>query len=204
MTNTAADRKGLFATILGGLIVVLPIALSLFAILKLLDFVRGLLAPVSQLLPDDVRFQTVIALLLVIIVCFLVGLLAQSSWGARLIGGVERVCAYVPGYRTLRSFIHSLFGSPMAEGWTPALIRTDETEQPGFVIERHEDGRFTVFVPGAPTPMSGDVHVIEGWRVKMVSVNTPEILRVLTRFGAGAERVKRTAGPPQGSPPPDA
>jgi uncharacterized membrane protein len=189
------------STIVRGLLVVLPIWLSAFVVLKVLDFLRSLLKPVASLLPDNAQFQNLVALVLVVVLCFAIGLMSRSDWGGRVIGWAERSFLLLPGYRSLRTFIHSLLGSPVAEGWTPALIRTDETEQPGFVIERHDDGRFTVFVPGAPTPMSGDVHVIDGWRVKMVSAGTPEILRVLARFGAGAERVKQSASAPQGTPP---
>ena len=202
--SNAADvhRSGFFSTmIVRGLLVILPIWLTGYVLLKVLHFIVGLLEPVRDLLPKDTNFQNLIALLLVVVFCFLIGLVKSAPWGAPLISGIERLIAYLPGYRSLRSLIHSLFGSPAAEGWAPALIRTDETEQPGFVIERHEDGRFTVFVPGAPTPMSGDVHVIDGWRVKMLSAGTPEVLRVMTRFGDGAEHVKKTAGPPQGTPP---
>ncbi len=207
MTTPNPTRKShsnfISSTIVGGLLVVLPIALSLFVVLKLIDFVREILKPLASMLPADANFQSLIALLLVIVFCFLIGLLARSTWGATLIGWGEKMLSVVPGYRSLRTIIHSVFGSPIAEGWAPALILTDETEQPGFVIERHDDGKFTVFVPGAPTPMSGDVHVIDGWRVKLVEASTPEILRVLTRFGVGGERVKQAARPPEGTPPGD-
>jgi hypothetical protein len=45
-----------------------------------------------------------------------------------------------------------------------------EIEIPAFIIEELEDGRFTVFVPSAPTPLSEAIYIFPADRVHPIAV----------------------------------
>jgi len=62
-------------TLIGGLLVVLPIYLSVLLLAKTLGGLLSLLAPVTAAIPADARFRQVIAILIVLAVCLVVGLL---------------------------------------------------------------------------------------------------------------------------------
>ena len=44
--------------------------------------------------------------------------------------------------------------------WKPAFVEIEDALVPSFIIEEHDDGRFTVFVPSVPTPFAGAVYVL--------------------------------------------
>ena len=48
--------------------------------------------------------------------------------------------------------------------WKPALAEIAGALVPAFIIEVFQDGRFTVFVPAAPTPFSGSVYILPAER----------------------------------------
>jgi uncharacterized membrane protein len=176
--------------------VILPIALAISVLIKFLEFVRGVVAPIAHLLPPQIRLDNLAALVLLLVASFAVGLFVSTSWGSRLVSWFEEsIMSLIPGYRTMRMIIHSFLGRTDVSGWQPALIRLDETEQPGFVVERHADGQFTVFVPGAPVPTSGDVHIVDPERVRLVSARAGGVVRCLSRLGSGVEDFKRTVLP---------
>lgn len=41
---------------------------------------------------------------------------------------------------------------------------------PAFIIEKHADGQFTVFVSSSPTPMAGTSYILQPERVHLVDV----------------------------------
>ena len=60
---------------------------------------------------------------------------------------------------------------------------------PAFVIEEFEDGRFTVFVPSAPTPLSGSLYILTADRVHPVDVPFTHAVKALSRWGAGSKEL---------------
>jgi uncharacterized membrane protein len=62
----------------------------------------------------------------------------------------------------------------------------------GFVVERHDDGAFTVFIPSVPTPAAGAVFIVPKERVHLVDVSFAKAASVVSKWSAG-ERDLRTA-----------
>jgi uncharacterized membrane protein len=74
---------------------------------------------------------------------------------------------------------------------------------PGFIIEEHDDGRLTVFVPSVPTPLAGAVYVLDRSRVHVVDVPFTQALQTFSQWGAGSkELVAAMKQPPAAHPPP--
>ena len=66
---------------------------------------------------------------------------------------IERVVfERLPGYGLIRSLTQRLSGQGDETAWKPALV---EIEEAGFIIEEHEDGQYTVFVPSVPRRSRG-------------------------------------------------
>jgi hypothetical protein len=92
-----------------------------------------------------------------------------------------------PGLLRDRSLTQQIAGESRGSTWKPALFQTDEGLLPAFIIEEHEDGRYTVFVPSIPTPFAGAVYVAEAHKVHPVDVPFPDALRTVSRWGSGAK-----------------
>lgn len=171
-----------------GLLVVVPIYLAVLLLLKGMKSVVGLVKPVAALLPESVPAESLLSLLLVLVLCFLVGVAVRTRAGQVAREQLETTFfERIPGYAVIRSLTQQLAGKSVESAWKPALVEIEEALVPGFVIEEHADGRFTVFVPSIPTPLAGAVYVLERSRVHPVDVQFTDALRVVSRWGSGAK-----------------
>jgi uncharacterized membrane protein len=174
-------------TVLGGALVVLPAWLTVLLLLKALMQLQVIVKPVGAVLPEGVVHPRVMAVLALLAICFAVGALVRTAIGRQVGRAVERtVLERLPGYTTLRSVAEQLGDMENARGFKPALVEIEEALAPAFIVEEHADGRFTVFLPSAPTPAAGTILIIDGARVHPVDVPLPTAFKVVTKWGTGA------------------
>jgi len=174
--------------ILSGVIVVVPIYLAVLLLLKAVGTVATLVRPFSMLLPEWFPAEKVLSLLLVILLCFLIGVAVRTESGRRLRERIERsFFDRIPGYALFRSLTQQLAGDTAEKVWKPALVEIEEALVPGFIIEEFEDGRYTVFVPSVPTPLAGSIYILDRKRVHPLDVPFTQALHVVSRWGLGAK-----------------
>jgi uncharacterized membrane protein len=153
-------------TLLGGVIVVLPAWLAVLLVLKVLGHLEIFVKPVSSHLPHNIAHPRVIAILLLVALCFLVGAAIQTAIGQKAEHAAERaVLEKIPGYTTLRSLASRLSDHAETASFQPALVEMEEALVPAFIVEQHSGNRCTVFIPSVPTPMAGSVYIIDNCRV---------------------------------------
>jgi len=173
-----------------GLLIVVPVYLSLLLLLKAMGSIAGLVRPIAALLPDWFPAENVLALLAVLIVCFVVGAAVVTPSGRRLREKMERsLFDRIPGYSLLRSLTQQVAGKSDETAWQPALVEIEEALVPAFIIEEHEDGRFTVFVPSVPTPLAGAVYVLSRERVHPLDVPFTQAIKSVSRWGQGSKEL---------------
>jgi uncharacterized membrane protein len=177
-------------TVVGGLLVILPIYLSVVLLAKAFSGILALFSPVTARLPAGFSHREAAALFLVIILCFLAGLVVRTGWGLRAKQAADRyLLDKIPGYTLLRGFTGRIVGQEEGKTFAVALAEIEEALVPAFVIEEHEDGRYTVLVPSVPTPMAGAVYILPRERVHLVDVPFPDALKVISRWGAGSREL---------------
>jgi len=178
-------------TLIGGLVIVLPVSLGILLLEQMIQSATTFALPFAQLMPfvhDSLathsRIAGVVALL---VVSFLSGLLARTQWAARAGAAVERtVLNRMPLYPLLRRLAQRFTGENERNELVPALLET----VPGadllvFVIERHSDCRATVLVPTAPSVVVGQIMIVDGARLRILDATMPQILRSVARWGTG-------------------
>jgi uncharacterized membrane protein len=171
-----------------GLLVVVPIYLAILLVLKGMQSVAKLVRPFTQLLPEWFPAEQFLSLLLVLVICFLIGLAVHTRIGQRSRARLERsVFQKIPGYALFRSLTQQVAGESRQETWKPALAEIEDALVPAFIIEVLPDGRYTIFVPSIPTPFAGTVYVLEPARVHPLDVPFTEALKVVSRWGSGAK-----------------
>ena len=174
-------------TVLGGALVVLPVWLTVLLLLKAVMQLQIFVKPVSTALPEGVGHPRVMAVLALLALCFAVGALVRTAIGRQVRRAVERsVLERLPGYTTLRNVAEQLGDMENARGFKPALVEIEEALAPAFIIEEHPDGRYTIFVPSAPTPAAGTIYIMDRARVHPIDVPLPTVLKCITRWGTGA------------------
>ena len=146
-------REFIASTVVGGLFIVVPAYLAILLLLKGMKSVGSLVRPIAALVPDWLPAENLLSLLLVLGVCFLVGVAVRTPAGRAVRERIERVFFdRLPGYGLLRSLTQRLAGDGDERTWQPALVELEDALVPAFIIEELDDSRFTVFVPSVPTP----------------------------------------------------
>lgn len=181
-------------TLVGGLLVILPVVLIAILIKHGVAAIHPLLDPVISRLPSGMPFPRVVALaiesLVVILGCFVIGLAFSTPMGSRVTGIVEsRVFSKFPGYVLLRSLTRGAMGEEEDIHFKVALTEMEGGLVPSFIIEEHPDGRFTVFVPAAPTPTLGAIYIFPRELVHIVDVPFSQAVRCITKLGVGSNRL---------------
>jgi len=181
-------REFLANTLVGGLLIVLPIYLAVLVLLKGMRSVAALVRPLTVLLPEWLPAERLLSLGLVLGACFLIGIAVRTRAGRILRERMERsLFEKIPGYALFRSLSEQLAGQGRESTWKPALVEIEEALVPAFIIEELEDGRFTVFVPSVPTPLAGAVYILVRERVHALDVPFTQAISSISRWGSGSK-----------------
>src|SRR4029453_19287715 len=131
-----------------------------------------------------------LSLLLVLIVCFLVGVAVRTPTGRAIRERIEKTLfERLPGYALLRSLTQRLAGQGEENVWKPALGEKEDALVPAFIIEELEDGRFTIFVPSVPTPFAGAVYILSPERVHPLDIPFTQAVQSVSRWGSGSKEL---------------
>jgi uncharacterized membrane protein len=178
------------SSLVAGLLIVVPVYLSILLLLKAMQSVARLVQPIAKLLPKEFPAEQVLSLLLVLTLCFLVGVLVRTPRGQAARSRMEKTLfERIPGYALFHSLTEQVAGSAGEQVWKPALAEIEEALVPAFIIETFDDGRFTVFVPSAPTPITGTIYILTPERVHPVDVPFTHAVRSLARWGSGSKEL---------------
>jgi uncharacterized membrane protein len=189
-------------TLLGGVIVILPTMILVFAFKWLFGIVGNGIQPLTDLVVHTIdlpqRYEQLIATLLVISVivlgCFLVGLFVRTRMGHMIYTGIEgSVLSKAPGYKMVKETVNQFLGKKESPFSSVALVRIfeNETKVTAFITDKHEDGTVTVFVPTGPNPTSGFIYHINEQYVHPVDVSVEDAMRSVISCGAGSEKLIR-------------
>jgi uncharacterized membrane protein len=180
--------KVLTAALLSGALLVIPLYLAVLLLLKAAGSVLGLVKPVAALLPAWLPAETLLAILLVLALCLLVGLLLQTPPGRAARERIERgLFQRIPGYGLFRSLTQRMAGESQDSVWRPALVEIEDALVPAFIIEEFGDGLFTIFVPSVPTPLAGAIYILERARVHPVDVPFSQAVKTISNWGVGSK-----------------
>jgi uncharacterized membrane protein len=183
-------------TLIGGVLVILPIYVILLLLLKTVAGVAALVSPVTAQFPAALQFREVIAVLILIFVCFVAGLLLRTGPGLRTKNALElNLLDRIPGYELIRGLAARAAGKKEGEAFAVALAEFDNALVPAFVIETHDDGAFTVFVPSVPTPVAGAIYILPKERVHFVDIPLSKALTVISKWGAGTRDLVKAMPP---------
>ncbi|HEY8017375.1 MAG TPA: hypothetical protein VIE35_16160, partial [Dongiaceae bacterium] len=90
-------------TLIGGVLIVLPIYVTLLLLAKAAKGLLALLSPITAAIPASVESREIVAVLVLAAVCFVAGAIARTHLGLRAKKAFERaVLERLPGYALLR------------------------------------------------------------------------------------------------------
>lgn len=181
-------RDFMVSALIAGVLVVVPIYLTILLLLKAMQTVGGVVRPLAALLPAWLPADRLLSLLLVLIVCMAVGAALRTHAGQVALDRVQKsLFDRLPGYAIVRSLTQQLAGQREERTWKPALAEIEEALVPAFIIEELPDGSRTVFVPSSPTPLAGTVYILTPDRVHPVDVPFTQAVMAIARWGYGSK-----------------
>src|SRR5678815_5012534 len=101
-------REFLANTLVGGLLIVLPIYLAVLVLLKGMRSMAALVRPLSVLLPEWLPAEGLLSLGLVLVACFLIGIAVRTRVGRIRRERMEKSLEKLPGYALFRSLTQQL------------------------------------------------------------------------------------------------
>jgi uncharacterized membrane protein len=191
-------KSFLKATLVGGLMFLVPVALLAVVLRHALKFAGRIAEPLAAVLPvshvGGVAVATLIAIAILLVIAFLAGLLSRTGPGRRVTHWFEEsILGGMPQYRMVKSLAEGLTQLETSTGMQPVLMRGDEGWMLGYQMEELPDGWRVVFLPASPTPMSGNVMYVEASRVQSLDLSMREAMQLVKRLGIGsAEKLQGT------------
>jgi len=170
-------------TLIGGAFIILPLALIAILLQQAINVAHKALKPIASQFSDSLLFPYVIAAALVIVVCFAAGLTLKTAIGRRFGGFLERrLYERLPGYKLMKAVAGGSFGEQKRQV-QPAFVEMNEGLVPALIMERHGDGRATVFVPVCPTPTVGLLYIFPDSKLHPVDVSIPKFAGCFSAWG---------------------
>ena len=181
-------------SLLGGLAVILPVTITILFFKWLFNFVIQIIQPLTQLVAARSNFQELaagaIVLGIILSSCFLVGAIVKTKLGKFFRGHFENVLSkFVPGYGMIKSTVVQIFDRKKYPFSSVALVQAfeNDTLMTGFVIDKHPDDIYTVFVPCGPNPTTGYIFHLQQQYVHPVTVPVENALRSVISCGVGSK-----------------
>ena len=186
------------ATIIG-ILFLLPLAI----VLMILGYALGLAAKLAKPISDQLDLQqlgdlagigivTILSALLLVLVAFAAGMAARTYLGGRITRWFEgSLLGRLPQYQMVKSMAEGLAQLEKTTGIRPALISIEGGWQIGYLLEPLENDWLSVFLPQAPTPMSGNIMYFPAHRVRPLDMTMVEAMSIIKRIGVGSGEALR-------------
>ena len=181
-------------TVVGGLVVLVPVAICAYLIGAVVKTVLTVSAEIGKLLHiqsfGGIVAVELVAVLVIVAVCFVFGLLVQTT-GGRAIGNwfEKRLFNLVPGYQMIKKIARQFSGGSEETLGRPVVVNLGDSRQIGFLVEECPSGEVAVFIPLAPALSLGSVHIIPAEHAERLNATLSQVADCITKVGFGSARV---------------
>ena len=183
------------ATLIGGLVALVPVALLVFLVTSVVPVVIEVAAVLERFLPFGAFWNLLIATvgsaLILLAICFFTGLALLTGPGdalrRKVNGLLERI---IPLYGAARRLAERMTGTD-GDDFLPVTVDLSGAGalSLGFLIENVPGDRCAVFIPMAPMPAMGNVVIVDRARVERIHAPMPEAFGVISEWGVGSGKL---------------
>jgi uncharacterized membrane protein len=180
-------------TLIGGASFLLPVAIIVFVLSYALRLVRRIAEPISHSLHLDhlvgagVGTVTILSVAVLVLISFAGGVIARTAAGRRITRWSESsFLGRFPHYQVIKSMAEGLAHIENTSGLKPALVNIEGGWQIGYLIEQFDKDWSVVFLPQAPSPMSGNVMYMPADRVRSLDITMVQAMSIVKAIGVGS------------------
>ncbi len=187
------ETKSVFRTnIIYGVLVLVPLAVIVLLLAEIVEILEKIAEPLDLQSTISVVGAIIIALLLVLSICFIVGALVRTRIGSRSMDRFERTLLQkIPGYQIISNALKGFAEKKTAYRAALVSLYGPGTGVLGFIMEENDNGSLTVFVPSVPTLTVGSLHVVDKDRITLLEAGSMEVGDCISQWGMGSQRILR-------------
>jgi len=196
MKHTSTHAMSMVGTVIYGLFIIVPLGIVFLLLVKLTEILEKVAAPLGL----ESAFGTVVALIIAITVALAVVLL--FAW---IVGSiVRRVISYekfegavlkqIPGYQIIAKIARGFSGGEAAYPRVMIELHGPGVSVFGFVMEEHDNGLLTVFVPSTPVLTVGNLYMVEPERITQLTAGASEVADCISQWGMGSKKIVADSG----------
>lgn len=176
---------------IGGIVFLLPLVVIgalLGQAAQIVIMVAGIIGeciPVET--PGGIALLLLVAIGILLLLCFGAGLLARRSLGRTIHEQFEKYLLLLfPRYSIFKDQLAGTLGGVDAQSRMSAvLVRLQDIRRVGFLMERTNDQSAIVYLPGAPDPWSGQVICVDEDQLEAMETDFGETVATFERLGRG-------------------
>ena len=181
-------------TLIGGVLFLTPLVMVVVIVGKAFHIMRSIAAQFQGLAPIEALagypLVDIMAVVILVLSCFLAGLAARSRWGQKIYGKLDSaLLQIIPGYAWIKGMTDSISDDEAEMALKPVLARFDDQCQIGLEVERTTTGWVAVYLPGAPNPHSGTVGYFSADRVEAIDADFKGLVRSFKLLGRGSTAI---------------
>ena len=185
-------------TLIGGLVVIVPLAIAFAVLAQIFVVINGLNAKLAGMFPYELLNKPIVLAILgvigVALICFITGLILLTGIGERLLMGLNNALAKkIPMYGLVRTITTRFTG--MKDGdFAPVEIDLygSATRSLGFLIEKLPDARVTVYIPSVPALTVGQIFIVPAANVTELKVPPTMLVNAVTQWGVESKKLYAT------------
>lgn len=146
------------ATVIGGIFFLIPVAIMVFVVGKLVGMLKAIAGSVAPFLPVEsvvgMVFLNIAAISVLLALCFVAGLAAQNTMGKKVGFSLESLLlTTLPGFSFVKEFADNMRKSDeLAESFIPILLQLDATPRLRSKSSAKRRGKWWSISPVRPTP----------------------------------------------------
>lgn len=128
---------------------------------------------------------------------FFAGLIAPTRIGSAITSWVENsFLGALPQYQMVKSVSEGFAKVEQAgNSLSPVLVASDGGWELGYLVERMSNGWVVVFLPQAPTPMSGSIKYVTADQIQPLDITMMQATAIVKHIGIGSSKIfEGTAG----------
>ncbi|THB65358.1 MAG: DUF502 domain-containing protein [Gammaproteobacteria bacterium] len=190
------------ASILGGIVIVLPLAILAFFFNWLFTTITDLIQPMTDFVANRYSIPEITAdiavIVMVVIGCFIIGVIVSTTIGKFFYSWLDKyLLKHVPGYKIIKEVVIQFLGDKSSSLFTNGEVvraqifgKSVDTKVTGLLTCKHSDGTLTIFVPTGPNPTSGNIYHLPPEQVeRFPDASIEDMMRSIIACGAGSEEV---------------
>jgi len=189
--------KSAFRTnVIYGLLVLVPLAVIVLLLAKMVEILEKIAEPLNLHSAIGVIGAIILALLLILLICFIVGAIVRTRLGSWSYEMFERkILIQIPGYNIISNALKGFAEKRTAYRAVLVQLYGPGTGVLGFVMEENENGSITVFVPSVPTLTVGSLHIVDRERVTMLEAGSIDVTNCISQWGIGSQKILGSTRP---------